>query len=479
LHGGHYFNLVWSFQLFYVLPTVLAGVVLALIFTSNEDTPLRTLVAAAGCLFVAALAGGPGIFYVPPIALWLVYAAWHKWRSGKPGGKLKAIVVAISAVAAVAPLVFYVIHLAEAVQTPPVRVPGSVGPLLGSIQFLTVGPGVLDNKLWPLTAIVLVALIGLALWRLFRVWRLDPLQRITTVGLALFVVAVLGLAAGIGISRSHMSPWACVVDRYVTLSVMLVLALYLIGVRYGRTIASPRLRWGLVAVLLALTVRYDHHGYRAASDLHLKIARLENSVRDGLPPEAVATRCCWDMQDPEIQLVDHLRLLREARLGPYRQLPAGVRERTASVSLTCPFFDPERISGEMRLSADEYAVQRLTPRASLPLYRIDLEIQRRRGAAAGFAWTLDEVAGSGRRTSRASGHYRFEDGADPDYAAITFPPVQAEPGAAWELALSEASDQKAATHLVLPVSEYPVGDRRESGIRGFLYFGQPPDKLAR
>ena len=52
---------------------------------------------------------------------------------------------------------------------------------------------------------------------------------------------------------------------------------------------------------------------------------------------------------------------------------------------------------------------------------------------------------------------------------------QAEPGAAWELTLSEEPDQAGKAPLSLPMSEYVVGGRREQGVRGFLYFGQPPE----
>ena len=218
------------------------------------------------------------------------------------------------ALSAVASLVVYVIHLKETMQPPPVRAPGSAGPVVGAIQFLTVGPGVIDSKLWPLTAVLLIIATGLALWRLYRVDARDRQHASPPPGSGCSCSPCSAWRRA-SASRSHMSPWACVVDRYVTLAAMLVLAIYLIGVRYGRAITNRRLRLGCVVVLLLLTVRYDHHGLRAAGDLHVKIARLEEAVREGLPPEAVAARCCWDMQDPENQLVEHLKLLRRAGLA--------------------------------------------------------------------------------------------------------------------------------------------------------------------
>ena len=89
LHWGHSGNLIWGFQLFYVLPTVLAGIALLVVATSGPRLSLSAALLVAGCLLAAGLSGGPGVFYVPPLAAWLGYAGLRCWRESTVADTLR------------------------------------------------------------------------------------------------------------------------------------------------------------------------------------------------------------------------------------------------------------------------------------------------------------------------------------------------------------------------------------------------------
>ena len=74
MNWGHYMSLLWGFQLCYVLPVVLACMLLLLVSQSGERLLAVRAVLAGGCAAAAALCGGAGIFFSPVVAVWLVAA---------------------------------------------------------------------------------------------------------------------------------------------------------------------------------------------------------------------------------------------------------------------------------------------------------------------------------------------------------------------------------------------------------------------
>jgi len=373
LHWGHYVNLIWGFQLFYVLPTVLVAMVLLVIASSGQRLSLGLGILTAACLLAAALSGGPGVFYVPPLACWLAYAgvvsagassAKMGGTAGLPssvesgdaaadgtaglssrgeggaaalgrpdlarpgaavphgsGGRWQASLMILLAVLSCLPLVAYLTDLRATLEFPAPLQATSQGPIAGTLAFLSLGVGKVGKELWPVSGIAVLGLLAGAGCVLCRRWRLDPGERVTTAGLAMFLCGGLLLAIGIGVARGHMAPRACLQYRYMLLGAPLVLGLYFVGVRYGPAIRSRQVRLGAAAAMVALGIWYNARGWNMARGMCGPVVEMERAVAAGLSPREVAVRFADALQDPADSLTIHLEMLRKARLGPYRTGP--------------------------------------------------------------------------------------------------------------------------------------------------------------
>lgn len=319
MHWGHYTNLIWGFQLFYVLPTALVGVALLVVASSRERISIGAAVMTTICLLVAALSGGPGIFYVPPLAAWLAYAGALRWRDGGPGSRRAGAAVVALATIACLPLVAYLAERSDTLRFPPPLQQTSEGPVAGTLGFLSMGPGKIGKELWPVSGLAVIGLVGLAAWVLWRRWRSDPAERLPASGLACFLFGAVLLAVGTGVARGHMAPRACLQYRYMLLAAPLILGLYWVGVRYGPAIRSPRVRLGLAAAMLLLAAWYNARGWHAAMGMREPVVELEQAIAAGTTPHEAAARFADILQDPAASLAAHLEMLRQARLGPYRE----------------------------------------------------------------------------------------------------------------------------------------------------------------
>src|SRR5262249_22179974 len=71
LRWGHAENLLWSWQVGFILPTCLAGTVLLVIVRQGTRLTAAGAAAAGVCLVLLPLCGANGVALVPALALWL------------------------------------------------------------------------------------------------------------------------------------------------------------------------------------------------------------------------------------------------------------------------------------------------------------------------------------------------------------------------------------------------------------------------
>jgi hypothetical protein len=338
LHWGHGGNLIWGFQLFYVLPTVLAGIVLLVAATSGPRLSLGAAALVAGCLLAAGLSGGPGVFYVPPLAAWLGYAGLVRWRDFPAdvphlaaqaernctllcANRRAGVAMVFMGAAACLPLAAYAIARSESLRFPSALAPTSQGPLAGTLAFFGLGVGKIGKELWPVSGLVVVGLMAMGTCALYRRWRSQPRERLAASGLSLFLCGAALLAIGTGVARGHMAPNACLQYRYMILAAPLMLCLYWIGVRYGSPITDRRLRVGLTVGMLVLAGWYNARGWNLAMGMREPVVELEKAVAAGMAPRDAAIHFAGVLQDPVDSLRAHLEMLHSAGLGPYRHSP--------------------------------------------------------------------------------------------------------------------------------------------------------------
>lgn len=320
LHLGQWDNLVWAWQIQFVLPTVLLCAVLLAIL-AHPSSPPAGLLAVGAALAVASLplAGANGLVLAPPLAAWLVYAWWAARRTGAaPPG---AWVAAAGGVAALVLCGVYFIGYQASPWNGPS--PGLAATLATTAKFVIYGLGPVTAKAWVVFGVVSAAVLVASLAALLHTLRTEEPERIRVVGLLAFFAACGILAAALGWGRAgrvaelgRMSP------RYALLAAPLLCAVYFALLLYG----SARLRLlgpAALAVLAALLFPLNtREGLKRRDWFGAGMTAFEHDVATGASVDSLAHRhyqflLHWD----EPLMAASMRQLRDAGFAPFRSLP--------------------------------------------------------------------------------------------------------------------------------------------------------------
>jgi hypothetical protein len=323
LHLGQWDNLVWAWQIQFVLPTVLVCAVL-LVILAHPASPASGGWAVGAALAVASLplAGANGLVLAPPLAAWLVYAWWvarGERRTGPPA-PLAWVGAAGGVTALVLCGVYFIGYQASPWNGPS---PGIAATLATTAKFVIYGLGPVTAKAWvvfgAIAAAVLAASLAILLWAL----RTEAEERIRIVGLLAFFAACGILAAALGWGRAgrvaelgRMSP------RYALLAAPLLCAAYFSLLVYGPgrlRQAGPAALALLAALLFPLNTR---EGLKRRDWFGAGMAAFEQDLATGASIDSLAQRhyqflLHWD----EPLMAASMRQLRGAGFAPFRGLP--------------------------------------------------------------------------------------------------------------------------------------------------------------
>lgn len=326
LHPGHHGNLLWCFQVQFVLSTALAGGLLLLIAgRPGWPGPARGAWAGAG-LALLALCGANGTAWVPALALWLVLAALAHARRGD---RRRALALLPAAAPALLLVAFSVASYRDAGHQ---AAPGGLLPTLRTtFQFLSLVWGPSSVPLAPWAGLTVVALLALTVARLVRTGLALPEERPRAVGLLAFLGGLGSLALGLGWGRAGAGPLAGFEPRYVTLAAPLGCALYLAWDLYGGATSRRLVPLALFAAMLVLLWPNTQDGLEAGRDLAAQAGRLEQDVRAGLPTYLVIKHATPFLHPSEDELTDLLPRLRAAGIGLFRSLRPDPALRTVAI----------------------------------------------------------------------------------------------------------------------------------------------------
>ena len=251
LHLGHHANLLWAWQVQFVLSTALAGGLLLLIVSGSVWPGPRRVILAGGLLALLPLCGANGVALVPALSLWLLASAAARVRHGGPGGRRAGLLRLVVTLLSLLPAALYFRDYWAAGITPSTA--GSPPSLATALQFLSLMLGPSAARLWPyaglVVALLLVASVGLLVGVVVR----RPGERPRALGLLAFLGGLVSLAVGLGWGRAGSSLLAGFEPRYVTLASPLGCALYFVWDLYGGTPALRRLvPLGLLATMLVV-----------------------------------------------------------------------------------------------------------------------------------------------------------------------------------------------------------------------------------
>lgn len=286
LNWGHCENLLWCWQVEFLLSTLLSSVVLLLIAVFGEKLTLWSIAGIACCLMLLPLTGANGFLLTPPLLLWLSYSVLRWWRSPPCPGRVSRALALMALIAASATAAAYLLQY-QRVGSHPLS-PNIGATLRTCMECLSTSFGYLEDA-WPLGAVAAAGLVLLGAGITIGVARRQPNERCRAAGLLLFLAAVMALVLAIGYGRGGLGRGSGLMGRYYTILTPGLCCVYLILIIYGR----PRLdTWAQRGILLLVCLSIFQH---LAIDLQVGAHRRQvteafrHDVEAGIPPLVLAS----------------------------------------------------------------------------------------------------------------------------------------------------------------------------------------------
>jgi uncharacterized membrane protein len=317
LQLGNWDNLVWGWQIQFVLPTVLACVLL-LVIVARPTLPTRGGAAAASLALIGLpLSGANGLVFTPTLAAWLAYATWARRRDPTAGRGAIDWLPAAAAFLALLLCVLYFIGYQPSPWNQPSPGLGATLATTGKFLALSLGPAAAKQWLLAGGVAVFVFLIGFAL--LLAAYRDDRDQRIRMVGLLAFFAAAAVLALAVGWGRAgRTAETGRMPTRYVLLAAPGLCAVYFTALLSGRAWAHLKFPAAL-AVLIALLFPFNTRvGFQQRAWFGTGFSSFERDLAAGVPRDSLASRhygfmLHWD--EPLMSV--SLQQLHDAGIGPF------------------------------------------------------------------------------------------------------------------------------------------------------------------
>ncbi|HEX3236588.1 MAG TPA: hypothetical protein VHR41_20515 [Gemmatimonadales bacterium] len=317
LHLGNWDNLVWGWQIQFVLPTVLACVLL-LVIVARPGLPTRWgALAAAFALIGLPLSGANGLVFTPTLAAWLGYTAWARRRDASADQRSgEWLPAAMACLAVLLCAVYFIGYQASPWNQ---ASPGLGATLATTGKFLALSLGPAASKRWLLCGSIAVPLLLLSLGLLIAAYRQQREERLRILGMLAFFLAAAVLALAVGWGRAgRAAATGRMPTRYVLLAAPGLCAVYFTALLYG-TAWTRRMLPAALAVGLALLFPFNTRvGFERRAWFQAGFESFERDLVAETPAEPLARRhyefmLHWD----EPLMVVSLQRLHEAGIGPF------------------------------------------------------------------------------------------------------------------------------------------------------------------
>lgn len=319
LHFGHSVDVLFPFQITFVLSLGLVMVVGCTFFLPQSLTSRPAAVVGGAALLLLPLSGFIGLLFVPALSAYVFYAGWSCW-AGSRGWPLRRGLGAwlmTASIATVALGAVYFVGYEHPWWNPPN--PGIIPSTKVVLKVLSLGFGAAPYFWWtPAVVLSVVFLCASCFAALQRIASAGP-DRDYAIGAALFFAVAIAFAAAAGWGRAGYEPTAGIPLRYVNLVIPAFLAAYFTWVVSPSRLA-PVFGRGLALVLLVLLPINTVAGHRLFAEwYHDGMTTLQADLDAGVPIEQLAERhgkflVHW--WTPE-QIARHMHMLRDAGIAPF------------------------------------------------------------------------------------------------------------------------------------------------------------------
>jgi hypothetical protein len=319
LQLGNWDNLVWAWQIQFVLPTVLACVLL-LIIVARPTPPTRLGTVVAGLALVGLpLSGANGLLFTPTLAAWLGYTAWTRRRGVLADrGVGRWLPAGAAGLATLLCAVYFVGYESSPWNAPS---PGLKATLETSGKFLALSVGPAAAKSWVLFGGLVSLILLTSVVALGAAWRKEENERLRIAGLLAFFGAVAVLALAVGWGRAgRAAETGRMPTRYVLLAAPGLCAAFFTAVLYQRSGAWRRLPAALATLLALLFPLNTRAGLQRRAWFGAGFASFEHDLDAGAPGAPLAQghyefMLHWD----EPLMLVSLRQLHDAGIGPFKE----------------------------------------------------------------------------------------------------------------------------------------------------------------
>jgi hypothetical protein len=321
LHLGNWDNLVWGWQIQFVLPTVLACVLLLIVIKDPNQHSRGVNVAGALALVCLPLSGANGLVLTPAIALWFGYTAWARRGQSQSDPSRGSWLPGGAALAATMLCVIYFVGYESSPWNEPSPSLGAALETTGKFVALAVGPVAASS--WLLFGgLVSFILLG-CLVTLFAARRNWTGEQIRLAGLLAFFASFAVLALAVGWGRAgRAAATGRMPTRYVLLAAPVLCAAYFTLLLFGKE-RIRRLGPAALALLMAILLPFNTQvGLQRRQWFRTGMVAFERDLEAGVLPAVLARRhhgflLHWD----ESLMLSSMRMLRDSAIGPFVQLP--------------------------------------------------------------------------------------------------------------------------------------------------------------
>lgn len=311
LHWGHYENMLWAFQVGFIAPLVLSGILLLIIVRKRPPLSARTALLFGSSLVLLPFCGASGIVFVVPGTCWFVYCGVATWTEGLSMNRRTGILVLGLSMLA---LLLVGLYFVGYNRTPHGRATPDLWTMLRvSLEFLTTSYGPLARGAWPYVALVIGILVVVSGGGLILAWFKEPRQRSQSLGLLLFMASIAGLGLGVGSGRP-----GGFAARYVSLALPMLFCIYFMSqLFYGS--CRQFIQLVLFTLISSAWLANMNAGATFARDRHQALTAFEADISSGTPGRMLAERYQKTLnQIRSVEFLEqHLYKLHKAGIEPY------------------------------------------------------------------------------------------------------------------------------------------------------------------
>jgi hypothetical protein len=324
LQWGHYENLIFAMQFFFVAATALACGVVVIVARDDWRGRAGQVAALAVMLVLLPLNGAMGVAYAVPLVGWAVVAAVDRWRATDAVARRDAVLLFGGAAAATLVVALYFVGFERKTWHP--ESPGLAASVSTSLEVIGMAIGPKARDLWPWAGAGVAGLAGIGGLHAIAAWYVASHERLRALGLLLSLAAFVGLAVVIGLARASLGAGAGSSARYMILAAPVVCVAYLAILAY----APPRRRsfvCACVATAVAVLLVSNYQEGRVYGEQRaMRADALAADAKRGLPSSALAMRHGEHFFPDGHTLADRLESLRRSRRSFFAGVTAGVED---------------------------------------------------------------------------------------------------------------------------------------------------------